>query len=237
MQLSTRVGKSLLGFSWGKCLQDLKHEVQVRLRQLQHGASPTRRQPKYIRNDQNMALAKQSLSEWLETVHEPVLHNVPPNVLLEDHEAPLSAKQKSTKPMQRLSILKVFLRSAQDKALVMRHKSNLRFGKDWMMRASVQPSLPLEERKRRSILAEVARGRNGSEPDRDNRFLAWLNLRTEKFELREVKQGKWVNFDDVEQPTEEELEAAAEEIDHKRNERTKQLGQSYASKTEQSKNQ
>ncbi len=28
-----------------------------------------------------------SLLEWLETIHEPALHNVPRNVLLEDHEA------------------------------------------------------------------------------------------------------------------------------------------------------
>ncbi len=68
-------------------MQDLKQEIQVGLRQLQDGASPTRRQPKYMRNDQNIALAKQSLSEWLETVHEPALHNVLPNVLSEDHEA------------------------------------------------------------------------------------------------------------------------------------------------------
>ncbi len=123
------------------------------------------------------------------------------------------ANSKKSRP----PILKVVLRSAEDKALALKHKSALKDGDDWMQEAFVRPSLSLHEGERRDLLFQVIRARNGQKPDKENRHLVWLNLNTEKYELRQVENGQWVKFSDVAQPTAEELRAAAISIENRNN--------------------
>ncbi len=67
------------------------HEIRCRVKLLQRGAAPNPRRPKYIANDRNIALAKETLQLWLDTVHAEALTNPPPDVLLEEHEATTAA--------------------------------------------------------------------------------------------------------------------------------------------------
>ncbi len=117
-------------------------------------------------------------------------------------------KDTSKTTKARPPILKLFLRSPTDKALALRHKSNLQYGNDWMQTSSVRPSLPLEERQRRDQLSQVVKDRNGSNSEKDNRFLVWLNPRSEKYELRQIKDGEWVKSAEVKKPTDAEMAAA-----------------------------
>ncbi len=122
-------------------------------------------------------------------------------------------QNNSNKKQTRPPILKLFLRSPTDKSLAIRHKSNLQYGAEWMQKSSVRPSLPLEVRQKRDQLNEVARARNGSDPPKTDRFLVWLNPRSERYELRQVKQGEWVTFADVRKPTDAELATAKAAIE------------------------
>ncbi len=85
-----------------------------------------------------------------------------------------------------------------------------------------RPSLPFEERQRRRLLVEVTKVRNGPEPEKENRFLVWLNPRTEKYELRQIKDGEWTKFSKEDQATDEDLEAAADEIEMQRKQQSEQ---------------
>ncbi len=130
----------------------------------------------------------------------------------------LNQSDSKAKPA-RPPILKLFLRSPTDKALAIRYKSNLQYGPEWMQTSSVRPSLPLAERQRREELLAVARARNGSNPPKTDRFLVWLNPRSERYELRQVKNGDWVPFADVKKPLDMELVAAKAAVQKRLNER------------------
>ncbi len=137
---------------------------------------------------------------------------------------------KSTRP----PILKVFLRSSMDKSLALCNKSKLQYGEDWMNNASVRPSLPFEERQRRNQLLEVARARNGKDVPKTDRFLVWLNPRSEKYEFRQVKEGEWVQFSEVKKLTEAELSAAKAAIEKKQKEKRDEGQRAEASGKERS---
>ncbi len=67
-------------------MQSVHNEIRVRVRQLQRGTPPNQPLPQYAQNEVNIQLAKDSLEEWLLTVHQPALENLPPGLLLEEHE-------------------------------------------------------------------------------------------------------------------------------------------------------
>ncbi len=60
-----------LGIFLGK-LQELHHDIRQRVKQLQRGAPPTARSPKYVQNDANLQMAKETLEQWLENVYAPL---------------------------------------------------------------------------------------------------------------------------------------------------------------------
>ncbi len=74
-------------------LKQFHHEIRSRVKLLQQGAGPNPRRRKYINNDRNIALAKETLQLWLDTVHADVdaFRNAAPGVLLEQHEANTAA--------------------------------------------------------------------------------------------------------------------------------------------------
>ncbi len=79
-----------LGIFLGK-LKQLHHEIRCWVKLLQRGAAPNPRCPKYITNDRNIAVAKENLQWWLDTVQAEALTNPLPGVLLEEHEATTAA--------------------------------------------------------------------------------------------------------------------------------------------------
>ncbi len=139
---------------------------------------------------------------------------------------PLGQQQTAKASKVRPPILKILLHSPSDKGLALRYKSSLQDGPEWMQHSFMCPSLPLEERQKRVLLSEVVNGRNGPEPEKENRCLVWLNLTTEKYELRQVKDGKWVHGSEVKKPTEAELAAAATAIQKKQANRQKSYSDS-----------
>ncbi len=144
------------------------------------------------------------------------VHRMRSQTLTKTNEGNQKQQQSNSKAKPpRPPILKLFLRSPTDKSLAMRYKSNLQYGPEWMHTSSVRPSLPLEERQRRDRLLEIARARNGSNPPKTDHFLAWLNPRLERYELRQVKEGEWVPFPEVKKPTDAEFAAAKTAIDKK----------------------
>ncbi len=79
-----------------------------------------------------------------------------------------------------------------------------------MQSAYIRPSLPLSERLRRDCLHQIAIAWNGPSHsvDKKNRSLVWLNLCTEKFELRQVKDGEWVCTETLKGLSAEEIKVA-----------------------------
>ncbi len=68
-------------------MKELHHEIRIGVKQLERGALPNPRRAVYVQNDANLEMANQSLRDWLGTVHEPALRNVPANVPLEQQES------------------------------------------------------------------------------------------------------------------------------------------------------
>ncbi len=67
-------------------MKQLHHEIRSGVKQLERGEPPNPRRPEYVRNDRNIDLAKESLQDWLDNVHEVGLHDTPANVSVVEHE-------------------------------------------------------------------------------------------------------------------------------------------------------
>ncbi len=78
--------KAPLGVFLG-IMQTEHNGIQAPTGQLQQGSPPNQPLPHYEQNERNIQLAKDSLQEWLLSVHQTALKNVPPGLLLEEHEA------------------------------------------------------------------------------------------------------------------------------------------------------
>ncbi len=123
--------------------------------------------------------------------------------------------QRLVKSTPRPPILKVFLRSEEEKKVIMGRKSCLQNSDlpSWMQKVYVRPSLPLAERIRKSELLQVAFKRNGPKAERTNRHIVWLNPRTETFELRQIVQGKWVRYEDTKKLDAMEMDEAKKQLE------------------------
>ncbi len=62
-------------------LSALHQDIRQRVKQLERGAPPTVRRPGYVQNDANLQMAKDTLEQWLQNVHEPA----PDENILRDH--------------------------------------------------------------------------------------------------------------------------------------------------------
>ncbi len=132
-------------------------------------------------------------------------------------------------------ILKIFLRSEEEKRLILACKKNLKNDSlpEWMRDVFIRPSLPLEERQKRDRLFAIAAMRNGwkngqkpSNFDRGNRFFTWLNFRSEKYELRQVRNGEMVRWSDMAHPNEAEYIRASAVIAERREAEAKKASDS-----------
>ncbi len=70
---------------WRSCIT--RYTFEWSNMQLERGAMLNPRRAAYVQNDANLEMAKQSLQDWLDIVHEPALRNAPANIPLEQHEA------------------------------------------------------------------------------------------------------------------------------------------------------
>ncbi len=80
----------------------------------------------------------------------------------------------------------------------------------------MRPSVSYEERLRRDRLYQISVARNGPNPAKENRHLVWLNPRSEKCELRLIKDREWAKAGQIEAQKEDEVAAAVKAVDEGR---------------------
>ncbi len=115
---------------------------------------------------------------------------------------------------EKVPILHIFLRSSEQKTLLLQNKGNLKSAPaEWMQTVYLRPSVSYEERLRRDQLYQISVGRNGQNPTKENRHIVWLNPRTEQYELRLIKDGQWAKLDQIKEPSRIEMEAAVKAVD------------------------
>ncbi len=117
---------------------------------------------------------------------------------------------------EKVPILRIFLRSSEQKTLLLQNKGNLKSAPvEWMHTVYLRPSVPYEERLRRDRLYQISVGRNGLNPTKENRHIMWLNPRTEKYELRLIKDGQWAKSDQIKEPSPLEMQAAVKAVNER----------------------